>query len=65
MMTSSNANIFRVTGPLCGELSKQSWGRWFETQSCSLRRDRNVLSWGNKISGARLAEEQLEDDNIS
>ena len=58
MMTSSNGNIFRVTGPLCGEistkrpvmrsfdvfldlrlnkrLSKQSWGWWFETLSCSL-----------------------------
>ena len=61
MMTSSNGNIFRVTGPLCGEftgefpsqrpvtrsfdvffdlclnkwLSKQSWGRWFETHSRS------------------------------
>ena len=57
MMTSSNGNIFRVTGPLWGEstggfhsqrpvarsfdvffdlrlnkrLSKQLWGRWFET----------------------------------
>ena len=64
MMTSSNGNIFRVTGPLCGgihrspvnshhkgesrgaliffyhrlnkRLSKQSWGWWFETPSCSL-----------------------------
>ena len=64
MMTSSNGNIFRVTGLLCGEftghrwiprtkasdanfdvffelrlnkqLSKQSWGWWFETPSCSL-----------------------------
>ena len=70
MMTSSNENIFRVTGPLCGEftgprwipltkasdaerwrffplclnkrLCKQSWGRWFETQSRSLWRHRNV-----------------------
>ena len=61
MMTSSNGNIFRVTGPLFGEftgrrwitrtnpvtrrfdiffdlrlnkqLSKQSWGWWFETSS--------------------------------
>ena len=66
MMTSSNGNIFRVTGPLCGEftghrwipltkasdvelwcffdlrlnkrLSKQSWGWWLETPSCSLWR---------------------------
>ena len=70
MMTSSNGNIFRVTGPLCGEftgsgefptqrpvarsfdvffdlclnkpLSKQSWGRWFETLSRSLWRHRNA-----------------------
>ena len=68
-MTSSNENIFRVTGHLCGEftgpgefptqrpvtrsfdvyfdlrpnkwLSKQSWGWWFETLSCSLWRHRN------------------------
>ena len=65
MMTSSNGNIFRVTGHLCGVfpsqrpvtrsfdvyfdlrlnnwLSKQSWGWWFETLSCSLWRYRNVL----------------------
>ena len=71
MMTSSNGNIFRVTGPLCGEftdlrwnpltkpvtrsfdvvfdlrldkrLSKQSWGWWFETPSCSLWRHCNVI----------------------
>ena len=70
MMTSSNGNIFRVTGHLCGEftgpgefptqrpvtrsfdvyfdlrpnkwLSKQSWGWWFETLSCSLWRHRNA-----------------------
>ena len=70
MMTSSNGNIFRVTGHLCGEftgpgefptqrpvtrsfdvyfdllpnkrLSKQSWGWWFETQSCPLWRHRNA-----------------------
>ena len=49
-MTSSNGNIFRVTGLLCGEffdlclierLSKQSWGWWFETPSCSLWRHCN------------------------
>ena len=68
-MTSSNGNIFRVTGPLCGEftglrwipltkasdaelwyfldlcpnkrLSKQWWGWWFETLSCSLWRHSN------------------------
>ena len=70
-MTSSNGNIFRVTGHLCGEftglrwipaqrpvtrsfdiifdvrlnkrLSKQSRGWWFETQSGSLWRHRNVV----------------------
>ena len=69
MMTSSNGNIFRVTGHLCGEftghrcipaqmpvtrsfhvffdlrlnkqLSKQSWGWWFETQSRPLWRHCN------------------------
>ena len=63
-MTSSNGNIFSVTGHLCGEftgsqrpvmrsfdvffdlrlnkrLSKQSWGRWFETLSCPLWRHCN------------------------
>ena len=72
MMTSSNENIFRVTGPLCGEftghdeflaqrpltrsfdvfidlclnkqLSKQSWGWWFETPSRSLRHHCNVMT---------------------
>ena len=63
-MTSSNGNIFRVTGHLCGEftgypvtrsidaffdlqpnkrLSKQWWGWWFETPSCTLWRHRNVM----------------------
>ena len=58
IMTSSNGNIFRVTGHLCGAvtpnfdvffdlrpkklLSKQSWGWWFETPSRPLWRHRNV-----------------------
>ena len=77
MITSSNGNIFRVTGPLCGNwpvtgefpsqrpvtrsfdlffdlrlnkrLSKQSWGWWFETPSCSFWRhcnERNKTSLG-------------------
>ena len=25
MMTSSNGNIFRITGPLCGELTGYRW----------------------------------------
>ena len=55
MMTSSNGNIFRVTGPLSvtrsfdvyfdlrpnKRLSKQSWGWWFETLSWSLWRHHN------------------------
>ena len=66
MMTSSNGNIFSVTGHLCGDrwiprtkavtrgfdvffdlrlnkqLSKQSWGWWLETLSCSLWRQSNA-----------------------
>ena len=47
MITSSNGNLFRLTGPLWGvstgirlhkRLSKQSGCQWFETPSCSLRR---------------------------
>ena len=50
MMTSSNGNIFSVTGLLCGEftkkgrtkrLSKQSGRRWFETPSRPLWRQCN------------------------
>ena len=59
-MTSSNGNVFRVTGLCAGatdaelwcfldlrlnkRLSKQSWGWWFETPSSSLWRHCNVLS---------------------
>ena len=78
MMTSSNGNIFRVTGHLCGEftglrgipstkasdaelwcffymrpnkqLSKQSWGWWFETPLWSLWRHRNVAGTYGVIS---------------
>ena len=83
MMTSSNGNIFRVTGPLCGEfagprwiparrpvtrsfdvffelrpnkrLSKQSWGWWFETLSCSLWRHCNDYSvtWAHLHGNAK------------
>ena len=61
MMTSSNGNIFRVTGHLCGEftghvevffdlrpikwLSKQPWGWWFETLSRPLWRHRNCNAY--------------------
>ena len=84
MMTSSNGNIFRVTGHLCGEftgprpgtgefptqrpvtrsfdvffylrpnkwLSKQWWGWWFETISCSLWRHHNedTSQWFFKLN---------------
>ena len=77
-MTSSNGNIFRVTGHLYGEftgllwipeqrpvtrsfevffdlrmnkqLSKQSWGWWFETISCPLWRQCNVPDIAECIS---------------
>ena len=83
-MTSSDGNIFRVTGPLCGEftgprwipsqrsvtrsfdvffdlrlniqLSKQSWGRWFETQSCSLWRHCNAQYGSLKFFSRTAAE---------
>ena len=42
MMTSSTGNIFRVTGPLCGEFTGPRW--WFETQSRSLWRHCNDLA---------------------
>ena len=82
MMTSSNGNIFRVTGLLCGNspvtgeiptqrpatrsfdvffdlrlnnrLSKQSWGWWFETPSCSLWRHSNVTVKLCKSDGVSL-----------
>ena len=53
-----NVNIFRVTGPLCGnspvtdvcfdlclnkQLSKRSWGWWFETPPRSLWRHYDVI----------------------
>ena len=54
-MTSSNGNIFRVTGHtqsfdvffdlrLNQHLSKHSWSWWFETSSCPLWRQSNVQS---------------------
>ena len=75
---SSNGNIFRVIGPLCGEFtgqrwisrtkasdadlwyfffdlclnkwwSKQSWGRWFETQSSPLWRHCNNKSCHDQL----------------
>ena len=82
MMMSSNGNIFRVTGPLCGEftghrwisltkasdaelwcslicalnkrLSKQSWGWWFETPSCSLWRHCNGFQPRENISFSQI-----------
>ena len=82
MMTSWNGNIFRVTGPLCGEftgpgefptqrpvtrsfdvffdlclnkrLSKQQWGWWFETLSCSLWRQCNDCTFSNYIRAINI-----------
>ena len=61
MMTSSNGNIFRVTGHLCGEFtgprwiprtkaSKQSWGWWFERLSRPLWRQCNVMQFSSQIT---------------
>ena len=71
MMTSSNGNIFRLTGHLCGEftgsfhvffdlrlnkpLSKQSLGWWFETLSHPLWRHCNDL-------GTRQVNRPLPDE---
>ena len=53
MMTSSDGNIFRVTGHLCGEFtgpgalmfpSKQSWGWWFDTPSRPLWRHCHIIA---------------------
>ena len=84
IMKSSNENIFRVTGPLCGEfashrwlphtkasdaelwcflcdlslnkwLSKQSWGWWSETPSCSLWRHCNGPCICKALHGAMKA----------
>ena len=46
MMTSSNGNIFRVTGHLCGEFTGP-W--WFETPPWSLWRQRNGVSPGVRM----------------
>ena len=64
MMTSSNGNIFHVTGHLWGEftghrwiplrlnkqLNKQSWGWWYEMPSHSLWRHCNGLTYINKVN---------------
>ena len=68
MMTSSNGNIFRVTGHFVRgfdvffdlrpdkRLSKQSRGWWFETPSHSLWRHRNVLCFPMGICVLRCTE---------
>ena len=62
MVTSSNGNIFRVTGHLCAELwfffylhpnkrlSKQWRGWWFDRPSCPLWRHRNGTSMVYTVS---------------
>ena len=60
MMTSSNGDIFRVTGHLCGEFdlrlnkrfSKQPWGWWFETPLRQLWRHHNGLPQQGRASNA-------------
>ena len=47
MMTSSNGNIFRVTGPLCGEFTSHQWiprtsGQWSGSFVFSL-----ICAWTN------------------
>ena len=56
MMTSSNGNIFRFTGHLCGKLSKQSWGWWFGTLPRPLWRhcNGNIVCITDTLSGASL-----------
>ena len=70
MMTSSNGNIFLVTGHLCGEFTgprwiphtkasdaelwKQWWGWWFETLSRPLWRHRNEGGVTEPISSVPL-----------
>ena len=55
IMTSSNGNIFRFTGPLCGEFTDQRWipltkGQWREALMfsliCALNKWLNKQSWG-------------------
>ena len=83
-MTSSNGNIFRVTGHLCGEfpakrpvtrsfdvffdlrlnkqLSKQSWGWWFEMLLHPLWRHCNVISviiWNNDSNSSLVNADSL------
>ena len=45
MMTSSNGNIFRITGPLCGELDGHQW--------ISLTRASTVYSRYNAVGGVQ------------
>ena len=44
MVTSSNGNIFRVTGPLCGKFTGDRWipGQWGRTLMLSL-----ICAWNN------------------
>ena len=55
MMTSSNGNIFRVTGPLCGEFTGHRWipltkGQWCRALVvffiCALNKRLGKQSWG-------------------
>ena len=49
MMTSSNGNIFRVTGPLCGEFTGHRWIPRTKASDAEL-----WCSWGNNGDGGDL-----------
>ena len=46
MMTSPNVNIFRVTGPLCGEFTGQWRGAFMFPLICALNKRLGKQSWG-------------------
>ena len=46
-MTSSNGNIFRVTGPLCGELTSHQWIPLIKTSDAELWFFSLIYAWTN------------------
>ena len=52
MMTSSNENIFRVTGPLCGEFNAPHKGQWRGALMFSL-----ICAWINRWVNNREADD--------
>ena len=47
MMTTSNANIFLVTGPLCGEFTGDRWIPLIKASNAELWRFLRFLAWTN------------------